>query len=494
MAGALFLAFALLHVCTRPIGAGDVFWQLRTGEEILQGGGLPRADSYTYTIAGRPWNNHQWGYEVLLALFHGVFGWGGLRLLVLVLAGGATALIWWRAHRRLGPAWATALTAVFAVLASYKFLPAPQTLHLALFLVAREVFAGRAALAGRWRPIGLAALLLVWGNLTAEALIFLPFLVSEQLILALANRGGTSAPGPAGTPSPPPTRRVILVLAAACVAPLLNPPGSSVLEYALAGTWQNRLVNTEFSTLWAPAATVPAVAKNAARLIALVSLAHAVWSLRPGPDRPRRAVTAAHALLAVAAATVMERNIWLLVVPLTGITAEIVDRARAPRRLALASAAALLVAASLFAAFAAAVHWSPALAWRQLADPTYRAAHLDRHQLPLECAAALAADPAPRRLFTDRRWASYLIWRAPQIAVFVDGRIREFPLSVFRAEREILSGGPLAEGLLAESRTDLVLTRPGWRSAPAGSPSAWRPVGGAGNCVLYAPSAQRAPR
>ncbi|MEX0966134.1 MAG: hypothetical protein WD077_02775 [Bacteroidia bacterium] len=46
----------------------DLWWQLLTGQYILQEGAIPRVDIFSYTFAGTDWLNVKWGYEVLMAL------------------------------------------------------------------------------------------------------------------------------------------------------------------------------------------------------------------------------------------------------------------------------------------------------------------------------------------------------------------------------------------------------------------------------------------
>lgn len=46
----------------------DLWWQLRTGEWILETGSIPVADPFSFTYAGTPWQNIKWGFELLIAL------------------------------------------------------------------------------------------------------------------------------------------------------------------------------------------------------------------------------------------------------------------------------------------------------------------------------------------------------------------------------------------------------------------------------------------
>lgn len=46
----------------------DLWWQLRTGEWILQTKSIPRSDFFSFTYQNAPWQNVKWGFEVLIAL------------------------------------------------------------------------------------------------------------------------------------------------------------------------------------------------------------------------------------------------------------------------------------------------------------------------------------------------------------------------------------------------------------------------------------------
>jgi len=46
----------------------DLWWQLRTGEYILENKEIPNTDIFSYTFEGEPWINVKWGFEVLMAV------------------------------------------------------------------------------------------------------------------------------------------------------------------------------------------------------------------------------------------------------------------------------------------------------------------------------------------------------------------------------------------------------------------------------------------
>jgi tetratricopeptide (TPR) repeat protein len=52
----------------------DLWWQLRTGEWILQHGKVMAQDVFSYTFSGTPWVNVKWGFEVIIALLAKIGG------------------------------------------------------------------------------------------------------------------------------------------------------------------------------------------------------------------------------------------------------------------------------------------------------------------------------------------------------------------------------------------------------------------------------------
>ncbi|MBU3676352.1 MAG: cytochrome C biosynthesis protein, partial [Chitinophagaceae bacterium] len=50
----------------------DLWWQIRTGQLILQEGHVPVTDSFSYTQFGQAWINIKWSFEVVAALLAGI--------------------------------------------------------------------------------------------------------------------------------------------------------------------------------------------------------------------------------------------------------------------------------------------------------------------------------------------------------------------------------------------------------------------------------------
>src|SRR5262245_46521881 len=63
----------------------DYTWQIRTGEIIVKTGDIQPPDHFTYTIAGHELPDYEWLYEVALWAVWDWFGYGGLKLLRILL-------------------------------------------------------------------------------------------------------------------------------------------------------------------------------------------------------------------------------------------------------------------------------------------------------------------------------------------------------------------------------------------------------------------------
>src|SRR4051812_25757207 len=161
-----FLAVALpvLASLLVPLSTVDLAYHLRAGAEILDARALPTVDTWTFTAAGLPWVDQQWGAQVIL---HGVYaggGWTGLAivraLLIGVVFGGLFAI-----SRRSGVD--VRLAAVLTLVAFVVAVPAlalrPQLLGMVCFVLAAWLVAIR-----RETPRALwlvPVVVAVWANL-----------------------------------------------------------------------------------------------------------------------------------------------------------------------------------------------------------------------------------------------------------------------------------------------------------------------------------------
>jgi hypothetical protein len=78
----------------------DFTWHVRQGADVFHTGRVITPDTFTYTIAGKPIPDFEWLYEVLLYLTWEGFGYGGLRLLKVLLVAAPLLVLAWRLHRQ----------------------------------------------------------------------------------------------------------------------------------------------------------------------------------------------------------------------------------------------------------------------------------------------------------------------------------------------------------------------------------------------------------
>ena len=90
---ALAVLLPALAALIANLSSVDLAYQLRAGGEILDGLGIPRSDTWTYTAFGEPWLDQQWGAQVILAAVYRLAGWTGLVVLRAVLVGALIGLV-----------------------------------------------------------------------------------------------------------------------------------------------------------------------------------------------------------------------------------------------------------------------------------------------------------------------------------------------------------------------------------------------------------------
>jgi hypothetical protein len=65
----VFILFAIAAAFSiKGLREPDIWWQIRTGEWIIEHGRVPDTDVFSFSKYGEPWINIKWGFEVLAAL------------------------------------------------------------------------------------------------------------------------------------------------------------------------------------------------------------------------------------------------------------------------------------------------------------------------------------------------------------------------------------------------------------------------------------------
>ena len=433
----------------------DLTYQLRAGAEILTRLEIPRTDSWTYTVAGQPWFDQQWGAQVLLSAVYQVGGWTGLALLRAALVGGIVGCLFLVARAPgLTHRGASLLTiAAFVVIAPALALR-PQLFGMVLFALVLLLLADR-----RDHPLRcwvIPLVVLVWANLHGSFILG-PLVVGLTWIADVRGK----------VPQP---HRLLAVAISSAAAACVTPFGPAVWTYAASLSVDpfvtQRISEWQRTSLADPAGVLFAV--SAVAVIGLLISHRAVVRL---PMLLWLGVFAAIGLYAIRGVA------WwgLAIVPVVSAVAAVGERARRPiiagrvgmERLNLILAALLVVVAVAFVPM-----------WRPV-DPATGAPVGLLTDAPAGVTAAVRASSRPGdHLFAPQPWGSWFEFATPDLPVAVDSRIELFPASVWADYDSVVTGDGDWSGVLARWHVRLVV-------AEAGDAAFVERLSGAGWMTLY---------
>ena len=447
----LAVLLPVLAALVANLSAVDLAYHLRVGGEILDGRGIPTHDTWTFTAAGEPWLDQQWGAQVLLAAVHRLTGWTGLVVLRAALVGLTFGLVFAACRLKGADLRRAAWLALAAfVVAAAALALRPQLFGMVLLAACLAVLTGR----HRWpRAIWLIPLIAVaWANLHGSFFLA-PVVAGLAWLEDLHDRRATA-------------RTTLIVAVVAAGATFLNPYGAAVWGYAL-GLSTNSLI-TDRITEWQPTTirTVPGVLFYGSALAVVVVLA-------------RRAAATSWATLvwlafffAIGAFAIRGVAWWPLAaaVAVAGLLArgDIDEAVRTPamvRRLNVAIVGALLVACVVLMP-----------AWRPT-EPNLGAPLGVLGDAPPGITAALRELTQPGdRIFNPQPWGSWLEYALPDRQFAIDSRIEVFPADVWADHLAVTSGSSAWDGLLSRWGVDaIVATTDDQLFIQRLSDSGWRP-------------------
>ena len=210
------LLLGILFMISGTTGDPDLWGHVRFGRDIIAERAIDLPDIYSFT-ANRPWINHEWLAEVLMAGAFNLLGPLGLNALRVVLIAAVLVLVW-RATARLADSRRMMLVALAALGIYMRAHPIrPQMFSLlmfALLLTLLESAEGRRSIRPlMWLPLVMAA----WVNLHGGWIVGLGVLVSWTAMRLIAGDRDRLA--------------LACVLAAAAAATLLNPHGLAMWRF-----------------------------------------------------------------------------------------------------------------------------------------------------------------------------------------------------------------------------------------------------------------------
>ena len=451
----LGVALPVLAALLVPMPSVDLTYQLRAGADILAGNGIPTVDTWTFTVAGAPWLDQQWGAQVLLTAAYQLGGWTGLAVLRAALVAIAFGLL--GATLRsidCGARPATILTLLAFNVAAPALALRPQLFAIALFAATIWILAGRREHPRRLLLIPLIAI--SWANLHGSfplvvVLVALGWL--DELIRA-RREWATSAAQPApGAPAPgapaPEAGRVLgstgiaLIGAVSAIATLVTPFGLDTWRY-VANLAANPAVSGRVSEWRPPSPVDPA---GAIFYVSLASvLAIVVLRIRADGGVKREWLPPIATILvfgALGAVTGRGLAWWALAAPVAaatlahegGLTAQLprvlrplgaLFRDSPPRRSTRGNRLNGVVAAVLILAGVVLLpFWRPT---GPLGVPVGALSHAPEG-IAAELRTVLREGDFPGgfAVWNPQTWGSWLEWAVPDLLYTVDSRIELFP-------------------------------------------------------------------
>lgn len=409
----------------------DTWWHLRTGDWILEQGTLPRTDPFSWTAEGRSWVTHEWLSQVIYAAIYRLAGAAGLLILSGVLAGIA-GLALTRALARISTdIWAQAIAALVAVTGgSLLWSVRPHLFSLALLSVFLTLCLAELGSPGHKRTWWMVPLTLVWANLHGA-------FVLGPLCIFLFVAGAVMERDPAA-------RRLARIGAVCVVAGGINPAGPAIYLYPLA------VASVSGEVLeWRP----PSIS-DPQGLIFFVAVI-ATFALAAIRRRRLPPVLLVPAVVFVLMGFAALRNVGLALVMLAPCLAvalgDLVISSRVSsrdRKVLAGMGAALLMGAIAL----------PILNLVGRSDSYL----LGESRFPRAAVGKLRALP-PGRLVNPYDWGGYLIFRAPQFPVSIDGRNDMYGSSLLERQMLLEELRPGWDDFLADNDVDYVLWQ---RAAP----------------------------
>ena len=418
LAGTLLLALIAVLLCLIPKPENDLFFELRTGTDILDFHRLPHFDTYSWPNRGTRWDVPEWLAFAVYALSFRGGGFLGTWLVLAALTIGAAWVVWFRLVRVTGPIWAFFLSTLMLLAMKdtlqerpYAFTYLLLAVSLCVLLSARE---GRPTLL-LWLP----PLCILWTNLHQGVLSLVALLLVYALGDALAaiwkRQSGKSA------------WRMLSTAAVSACAVLVSPYGWRVYWNVLITLRDRNLMANV--TEWNPVTALPLTQLEPFLLLAAL----AFGSLALSQKRNLADTLAVAALFGQG--LLHARNIPLFAIGGTLLMAphfaSALPRLRhalglpptaAYRPFLLSVFALLLVAAVGLLAF---VNLHKSLEPRGGSPQGIGEAVAGLQGYPEEACAFMDAEKFPTnlRLLNGFETGGFLLWRRPEQPVFVDGRL-----------------------------------------------------------------------
>jgi hypothetical protein len=435
------LVFTPLSV--RLLGDADIGWHIRAGQQIAATHAVPRVDSFSSTMQGRPWFAWEWLYDVVVGQLEAHLGLNGVVWLTAV----AIAAVFAWMLRLLLARDANVLVALPLVLlalwaSTIHFLARPHVVSwlftLAWFVILdfseqdsaeRECFGGNDERSGRWLW-ALPLLMLVWVNVHGGFL--LGFVLWGIFLVAAAWSWFRAKDSriedvlwkiAAGKR----VRTLFWVGLLSAAASLVNPYGWNLHRHAYSYL-SNRFLMDHIDEFQSP--NFHGLAQKC--FLALLLITVAVLALRGRQLRLSQGLTV---LFAVYAGLYASRNIPVAAILLVMVVGPLVTASGiAQGFLQRMAAVETMMRGHLWPVLAVIVTLAIAANGGRVGSSVLMDAHFDPRRMPVEAVNYLEKNEVKGPVLSPDNWGGYLIYRSyPRIRVVVDDRHDLYGAQFFRS-------------------------------------------------------------
>lgn len=414
----LIVVTVLFSLCRKGISDPDIWWHLHNADYLVQHHSLPRADMYSFTVAGHPWINHEWLAELPYYFAWRAFGLGGINAVMFAVLTLIFLGVLYLAYRESGRYKASVLAVCFVIfLASVSF--GPRTIlfgyaDMVLLLIVLQ----------RFRQQGTAPLWVIpplfclWANTHGSWLLGMIFFCIVFAAGLVEGEWGFVAAEPWSREQ---RKKLLLTWSASIAALFVNPFGARLVFYPLDLAFRQKL-NIQHVAEWVSVNFHDFRGKFVLILL-LILLVSALL-------RPRRWTLAETGLVlfTLYSALTYTRFLFLLAIVIAPILARIFDFVPPYRRdmdtpIVNAFVIVLIIAGTAY-------FWPRDSFLQQLVSRDY----------PVQGVSYLQANPLRGPVLNFYLWGGYLNWRDPDAKVFVDSRVDIFEYAgVFQDYIDLLS-------------------------------------------------------
>ena len=453
---ALLGALVFTPLSVRLLGDAGIGWHIRTGQQILAMHAIPRVDSFSSTMAGRPWFAWEWLYDLAVGQLEATFGLNGVVWLTAVVI--ATVFAW--TFRLLMAGGANVLVALVLVLLAVSasmihFLARPHVLSwlftLAWFWILdsseRDGFDGR-------RLWALPPLMLVWVNVHGGFLVGFVLLGIFWLGAVwnwFRTKGGRIEELLEKIAAGKRARQLAWVGLLSVAASLVNPYGWKLYGHVYSYL-SNRFLMDHIDEFQSP--NFHGVAQRC--FLALLLITIAVLALRGRELRMSEGLTV---LFAVYAGLYASRNIPVSSVLLVMMVGPLVPAPKFIRRFSQRmSGVEVALRGHVWPMVALVVTLVIAANGGRVGSKLVMDAHFDPRRMPVEAVNYLEKHDVKGPVLTPDYWGGYLIYRLyPKTRVVVDDRHDLYGDEFFRSYLKMVHGERGWKEFLETHQTSCVL-------------------------------------